>query len=146
MKKEELASLLNGRGYRNELTNEEEKQALESGLVVVYGQSDDICEFRGAINNELCAPVTSKIEKPGEMALTIINGDTYYKPIEEYSALIPQEGCNLHKPNLVDVEWAPDNLDCSWLITSDIPHSPFDIMEDGELYCRGIVFDIKDLK
>ena len=34
---------------------------------------------------------------------------------------------------------------CSWQFKTDIPHSTFRIMEDGELFCVGIVFNISDL-
>lgn len=50
--KEQLAERLNGRQYGREITREEEKLAKESGLVVVFGASDDLCEMRGAIDDE----------------------------------------------------------------------------------------------
>lgn len=53
MKKEELAAMLNGREYRNEITREEAAEAKAAGLVVVYGASDDLMEFEGAIRDEL---------------------------------------------------------------------------------------------
>lgn len=33
-----------------------------------------------------------------------------------------------------------------WTYKTDIPHETFDIMEDDEPYCKGIVFYLKDLK
>lgn len=46
------------------------------------------------------------------------------------------------KPNGVGIEaiWSPDEIDASWLIKTDIPHATFDILEDGDLFCRGVVF------
>lgn len=32
-----------------------------------------------------------------------------------------------------------------WSFTTDIPHETFNIMENGELYCRGIVIDLNNL-
>lgn len=52
MTKEQLAERLNGRQYGGELNREEEKLAKESGLVVIFGASDDLCEMRGAIDDE----------------------------------------------------------------------------------------------
>ena len=52
MNAKELAAKLNGREYLREITDEEAKQAKASGLVVVYGASDDLIEFRGAIHDE----------------------------------------------------------------------------------------------
>lgn len=52
MTKEQLAERLNGRSYCNEITTDEEAAAISAGLVVVFGASDDLIEFRGAINDE----------------------------------------------------------------------------------------------
>ena len=51
MIKEELAALINGREYTHELTDKE-KSAKDARLVVVFGASEDLMEFRGAINDE----------------------------------------------------------------------------------------------
>jgi DNA-binding XRE family transcriptional regulator len=45
----------------------------------------------------------------------------------------------------IEAIWSPEEPACSWLIKTDIPHATFDITEDGELFCRGIVFSIDDL-
>ena len=42
MTKEELAATLNGREYNHEITKEEEAEARENGLVVIFGASDDL--------------------------------------------------------------------------------------------------------
>ena len=42
--------------YRYELTKEQEKEAKELGLVVVFGASDDLMEFRGALDEEFGCP------------------------------------------------------------------------------------------
>jgi hypothetical protein len=52
MTKEQLAALLNGREYGSEITREESAQAAKDGLVVLFGASDDLAEFRGAIHDE----------------------------------------------------------------------------------------------
>lgn len=51
-KLKEFAEKLNGRQYLNELTKELEAYAKENGIVIVYGQSDDLMEVRGAIDEE----------------------------------------------------------------------------------------------
>lgn len=50
--KEEMARLLTGREIGNEITPSEEATAQESGLVVVFGYSDDLVELRGSISDE----------------------------------------------------------------------------------------------
>ena len=133
MKKEELAKILNGRKRGDEITKEEIKIAKDNGLVVVYGYSDDNLEFNGAIDDEVDAYDGTKVY--------------ITKKLEIKST--PKEG-----RKLVEAIWYPildislmEELECSWLIKSDIPNSFFDIMDsdEEELFCRGIIFDIKDI-
>ena len=37
-----------------------------------------------------------------------------------------------------------DTGDYEWIYLTDIPHETFDIMFEGEKYCRGIVFELKE--
>ena len=53
MTKEELAALINGREYRDEVTPEIIQNAKENNLVIVFGASDDLMELRGAIDDEI---------------------------------------------------------------------------------------------
>ena len=47
------ATLLDGREYRKEMTRAEEKEAKEDGVVIIFGASDDLCEFRGVVCDEV---------------------------------------------------------------------------------------------
>ena len=125
MRREDLAYTLNGRKRGDEIRKEELKMSKDNGLVVVYGYSDDNLEFNGAIDDEVDAyeGVNVYINRKLEIKKT------------------PKDG-----RKLVKAIWAPDDLKCSWLIKSEIPNSTFDIMDsENELFCRGIVFDIKDI-
>jgi hypothetical protein len=44
----------------------------------------------------------------------------------------------------IEVVWDAEGY--SWIYETEIPHAVFDILEDGEKFCRGIVFDIRSLK
>lgn len=139
MKKEDLAAILNGRIYRNEITREEQVSAKENGLVVVFGYSDDNMEFSGAIDDEVGAwdGTVAKIYKHPKTGLWDILREDDEEQAEEW-------GVDTRE---IEAVWCPDELDpASWLIKSEIPHATFDIFEDEELYCRGIVFSISDLK
>jgi len=135
MTKEELAEMLDGREYRSEILPTEAKQAKENGLVVVYGASDDLMEFDGAIYDEVGC-------YDGGMAYLNSNGLFESECDDEDCpyALREQEKCKT-----IEAVWCdPDNT-ASWSYKTDIPHATFNIMEDDELYCIGIVFEIASL-
>ena len=50
----ELAEKLNGRAYGDSF-DDVKQEAKESGLVIVYGASDDLMEFDGAIYDEVAS-------------------------------------------------------------------------------------------
>ena len=136
MRKEDLASLINGREYREEITSEEQRIAKENGLVVCFGASDDLLKLKGAINEEFGAWDGETFTLCRTARGTIYWNDETNIPCEEF-------GCDRWK---IEAVWCPplETL-TSWLVKSDIPHSQFNIYEEGELYCVGIVFDVNDL-
>lgn len=127
MTKEQLAANLHRREYPLELLREEVASARDPGLVIVYGSSDDLIEFEGAIHDEG------------------VGYDTFTVKIG-HEGIIPQFGvldtAQKHGREIKAI-WNRDNI--SWQYETDIPHATFEIMEDGEIYCRGIVFSIHDL-
>ena len=145
MTKEDFATLINGRQYRDELTKEEEKSAEESGLIVIFGASDDLIEFRGKINDEIGAYKGTDfiIATPGT-ELFIEDEEVYHKAKDIEPHVISEDSTG--KDNRFKAEWAPSSIDASWLITTEMPHASFDIFEDGDLYCRGLVVSADDLK
>ena len=111
------------------------KSAKESGLVIVYGASDDLIEFDGAFNDE--AGVNNggmvEIDKQG-----IIEdfGEV------EHEVEVCQKWIARHaKARRIEALWC-EEPGYSWTYKTDIPHETFEVMEDGEHYCRGIVFMI----
>lgn len=142
-----LALQLNCRQYREEITPEEEALAKDNGLIVIFGASDDLVEIRGAIDEELGGEASFLILKPGEEYPVDEEDETYKKAKELTAVEIDKE--SQYKRNRVEARWTPereDGLKPSWDYKTDIPHNTFNIHEDGELYCIGIVIDVKDLK
>lgn len=127
MTKEELAKRINGREYRNEVTPLDVKQARESGLVIVYGASDDLMEFEGAISEEF-----------GTEAFFDNEGNQLGRCDDE---CIHSKRA-FEKANKVKANYNKDGV---WNYVTDIPHAIFQVFEEKNLYCNGIVFDIKDL-
>jgi hypothetical protein len=140
MNKEQFAELLNGRQYRNEITKEEETLAKENGLLVCFGASDDLLEFRGLVYDEVGAYDGGSVllvkKKGGK--IDVMSEDDFKEVLE----IMDDKELDFELPKVeVVAEWCPDDLECSWRIKSDLPHATFDILEDGELYCRGIIIE-----
>lgn len=131
----DFASRLNGREYGHEITKAEEQEAYRLGFVVVFGYSDDNAEFRGAITDEVYCyngrPL--HVHRKGTLA-------GHLDPCE-------CEFCGyktaVEKCETITAVWCQDGY--SWTYRTDIQHATFDILEDGEKFCRGIVFNVADL-
>ena len=136
MDAKELAAKLNGREYRREITDEEARQAKEAGLVVVFGASDDLIEFRGAIRDEGGAPGDVLIDTKGVLP----SWDSASESEESAQEYFERKA----KSRTVEARFAEES-NYTWIYKTDIPHETFEIVEDGEPYCRGIVFNIGDI-
>ena len=142
--KEQLAETLNGNEYGNEITEEQEQQAKENGLVVVTGYSDDNCEFRGAISDEVGC-------YDGGNIAVFKNGNDF--EVWDADSIDDMEDAKrevsaidaVGRIQTIKAIWCDEKLGCSWSYQTKIPHSTFNIMEDGDLYCIGIVFDLSDV-
>lgn len=126
------AEKLDGREYGSELTEIEEKELKALGLVVVFGASDDLCEFRGAINDEVGCFDGGDIYVNAE-GLIANNMDMFDDFVPENS------------PEFVLIKMCWGLRGFTWVCETDIPHKSFDILDDGELYCRGIIFSVDDM-
>jgi hypothetical protein len=138
-----LAALLNGREYRDEMTDAERLQAKQSGIVVVYGASDDLCEFDGAINDE------ADCYEGGVIAFE--RRGLVKKPDRDERATLEKfgvmEAFRARPAAIITARWddkTTNGRECSWCYDAAFPHEKFDVMEDGELYCQGIVFLLSD--
>ncbi len=139
MNAEILSKKLNGVAYGNETTPEIENEAKESGLVIVFGASDDLMEFRGAIYDEVSA-------YDGGSAFVTEDGLLENKCDDEDCPYFKKEQV---KAREIKAEWCPEKdgeTYASWKITTDIPHHTFEVMEDDELYCVGLVFLLANAK
>lgn len=140
---QEFAQKLNGRERRKEITKEEAEEAKQLGFVVMFGASDDLFELRGAIYNEFGAWDGNEFLFYKGKCLNSI-ADEKEIDVEEIQELLSEfEIYNFAKVKAI---WCPKGLECSWVIEPvGIPFASFDIVEDGDLFCRGAVVDIKDL-
>lgn len=126
------AEKLDGRKYGSELTEIEEKELKALGLVVVFGASDDLCKFHGAINDEVGCFDGGDIYVNAE-GLIANNMDMFDDFVPENS------------PEFVLIKMCWDLRGYSWICETDIPHESFDILDDGNPYCQGIIFSVDDM-
>ncbi len=150
MTRQELAEKINGMNIRDEISKELISQAKESGLVVLFGYSDDNLEAGGAIYDEYGCYEGGEflLVKEGEMYADNEDENTYHKA--ECDGLY--DASNDHDidnhSRLIKAEWCPDgNSGVSWRITSNIPNSTFNMYGDeGEIWCEGIVIDLNEVE
>jgi hypothetical protein len=138
MNAKELAAQLNGAQYPLYPSKELVSQAKAAGLVIVYGASDDLMEFAGAIDDELGAydGTTAYVDGQGLIPdrESIYNDDD----LKKYFAREPHA-------KAIEALWCKEG-EYSWTYKTEIPHETFEILEDGcPPYCRGIVFALADV-
>lgn len=126
-KVKEIAEKLNGISY-GENVSDIEAEAKEHDVVIVMGASDDLMEFSGAIDDE------------GDC---FDGGEVYFGRDG-----VSYDGAEMN--NVIEAVWCDgmnaDGIPATWTYKTDIPHENFNVWEDGELYCVGIVFSVDDLK
>lgn len=131
-----VAERMTGREYQNEITLDEEKELAFHGLVVVFGYSDDNVELRGAITEEIGCYERGTIP--------ILDGDVFMPPCgddcEKYDCPLLKDA--YRRSEKIIAKCTNDG----WKFDADFPHETFTIMEDGESFGEGIVFDMEDLK
>ena len=132
MTKEQFAAILNGREYGKELHPTERDFAKECGLVVVYGYSDDNMEFVGAIDDEVgCWK----------------GGIFYLDEAGLWGNECENEACPYAKKEqgkckTIRAVWHEKKGEPCWTYETEIPHAKFNIYENGDLFCVGIVFEM----
>ncbi len=139
MTKEELAKKLDGKEYRSEIPDALVKDAKANGLVIVYGHSDDLIEFEGAIHDEGgCYDGGSfLIDRKG-----LIPDRDDIDEDDELEAWLKRK----KKAKKIEAIWCDPN-EPAWTYKTLIPHATFNVIEgdgDTEVQCRGIVFSIND--
>lgn len=123
-KLKEFADKLDGVGYYG-ISDEMCELAKDLGIVIVFGASDDLMEFRGAIYDEF----------------DCFEGGICY--LDENGSIIElPSGEGL---NLITAVWCDKDSEWTWSYKTGIPHETFGMIDDGEKYCLGLVFYKKDL-
>jgi hypothetical protein len=138
----DLAARLQGRAYGSEMTLAEEADAKAAGLVVVFGYSDDNAELRGAIYDEVAAwrGTTFRVNADGLVPTWPHDG---YLDESEAAAYFDKLRAGF---KTIEALWDVGGGEPLWTYKTDIPHSAFIVTDEGEPFCRGIVFRLEDAR
>src|SRR5215471_9275310 len=137
MTKEDLAALIDKSAYPFRLSKELQLQAKIAGLVVVYGASDDLMELRGSVEAEYDAYEGTEIlvTRQGVFDETACHDKC------AYFRLAKKQAQEIGQP--IRAVWDKDGY--SWMYETLIPHVTFEILEDDEPYCKGIIFALTEV-
>jgi hypothetical protein len=138
MNAQELAAQLDGGVYGLEISKDLEAQAKAAGLVVVFGGSDDLAELRGAIHDEVGCYGGGKFRIDAAGILPD------YESAEHDDEESMREWFRRDAGAVaIEAHWGKDGY--SWTYSTAIPHTTFEITDEGDKYCRGIVFSMADV-
>ena len=130
----QLAERLNGIEYPASISRDLEAQAKAAGLVIVFGASDDLMEFRGAIHDEIgCCDGGTAYLGAGDLLQNDCDSED-----------CPHFARAKERAPKIEALWC-EEPGYSWTYKTSIPHETFEVVEDGGQYCRGIVFALADL-
>jgi hypothetical protein len=149
------AQKFNGREYPLRLTTAEKQSLKDAGLVVIHPHSDDCAEIEGAITDEasvwegddfllnkggLIDPCLHGLEQYTDQYSKIsfdrLEGKGFLAALENF--------CGAARSAIkVEAVWGQDGY--SWQYKLDIPHAVFDLMEDGEIMAKCVVFHVDDM-
>lgn len=143
MTPKDLAATLDRREIGNEVSKETEALAKEAGLVIVFGASDDLMEFRGAINDEVGSYHGTEVRVDWSGIVPafeeLLDGGSHdlKDKLRDY---FRREGHG----KVIEALWDTEES-YAWTYKTDIPHETFDVLEEGQPWCRGIVFRLVDV-
>jgi hypothetical protein len=141
MSKEELAQQLDRSEYPFRVSKELAAAAKAAGLLIVYGASDDLMEFDGVFRDDVGAwdGTTAKIDAEGVFP-------NWYDFCHTEEGEAAYEKYFLRKPKAREItaRWADEGYSFTFDIPG-VPYATFDVVEEGDNYCRGIVFSVADL-
>lgn len=137
MKRIQLAQLLQGLDLSDNIPKDVQEKAKAAGLVIVHGASDDLAEFLGAIHDE---------------ASCYGGGTVYFDAKGVLPDFEDLDGDEAETREYFDRKRLAVSLEAvwnnhgpfPWSYTTAIPHSTFEMHDDGEPFCRGIVFSLED--
>lgn len=147
----QFAEKLGTRQKGKELTEAEQAEAKQKGLVVVFGHadlfvsSDYFTEFRGSIHDQ------KVYEFPSDNSVNNLRFSKKGKFFDEdafaaLESLVESETIpEMPAVNKITASYDVMEGEGCWQYRSTIPYATFDVWDEQEIFCKAIVFAIKDL-
>lgn len=132
MKANELAAQLHGIEL-GDIPGDAIEGARRGGLVMVYSPSADTIAFYGALRGQV------NMFEDGTVYFDIEGPLPDVDDVPEVDRLAYYARKGL--AHMISAEHERDGF--TWTLSTIVPHSRFMVLNNGERYCRGIVFDIK---
>lgn len=129
-----MAETLNGREYPFNPTKSEKYLAEKNGLVIMYGHSDDLVEIRGAINDEIGAYEGISLE--------FLDGERFLE-CEDTNCPWSAKALEHFRERGVTIEANFGDGEYTWSFEAPFHVERFEILEEGEKFCEGIVFPVE---
>jgi len=140
-----IAKALDGAEYPLSVPQEIIESAKQNSVVIVFGASDDLIEFRGSVDDEgsVYEGSTVLIDKDGVLPINQDGTlqDDEPNTVEECRKIVER----FDHSTKIEAVWCPDDgSGASWAynLPDEIQCERFNVMEDGDLYCVGVVFQM----
>lgn len=139
------AEYFNGWQYPLRLSDDEVAALSSAGLAIVFGESDDLVEIRGAIKDEAC----SYSNRPfwiGSSGFLPIDEDGELESPEDLRTIQDAKRLVSEYDRSLKIVVQHDMFDYAWVISISeevaVPHAVFDVFEGSDLFCRALVIQV----
>lgn len=129
----------------------QKRRGTDEHRLILRSESMTIYEFASGLNGRRYdSEITTSFEeqRAKELGFVIVYG--YSDDNAEFRGAYEEEiGCydggRVFKCGeyYIDAVWCEGEF--TWTYNTNIPHATFDIFDDEEKYCKGIVFELKDM-
>lgn len=132
-----VAKQLQGCQYPLRLGKETKSQLRDAGIVIVHGASDDIMSFKGAIDDEVSCYEggTAMVDAEG-----LLDENTEDMSEDELRHHLDRKA----RAKAIHALWS-DHAGPAWTYNTEIRCETFEMLDDGEAYCIGLVFSLSAL-
>lgn len=132
---------LDGQEYPFHIDRQTREAMVAQGVLIAYGASDDLLEFDGVWRDEVSAYRGAQcwIRKDGK---GVVDRSVYCE-CEYGKRAYKEDGGGVR----VAAKWNDNGRGPAWtVIVEGVPHETFMINDDGEPFCRAVVFFAEDCK